>query len=485
MSDFDPWRSTLAASEVMAMSHAPPLLLARLQHERLQALLAHARAHTRLHAERLHGLPDGAPLNALPVLHKAELMARFDDGVSDPRVTLPALRRHTADPACIGQPWLGDYLVWESSGSTGEPAAFVQDSGALAVYDALEALRFPAPPRLGDRWAFVGVTDGHFASQANAQRLRRLNPWLAGAMRSFSLMQPLPALREALAAWAPTVLATYPSAALLLADETTAGRLALRLRALHTGGETLRPAARTRLAATFGCPVHNHYGASEFLSIASPCSAGAMHLNADWVILEPIDAHGRPVPAGTLSHDVLLTNLANRVQPLIRYALGDRVRLPPERCACGSPLPLIEVHGRDEQPLQLRGRGRRLVSLLPLALTTVLEDEAGVFDFQLVQRDANTLVLRLGDSAAAPATASSKTPAALRRRCHEALQAFAAMQGVAALRLIDEPASAITRGRSGKLLRVAAEQAPRAHAKPVRAARTRADRQGRADARAR
>ena len=31
-----------------------------------------------------------------------------------------------------------------------------------------------------------------------------------------------------------------------------------------------------------------------------------------------------------------LTNLANRVQPLIRFDIGDRIRLPQRACACGS-----------------------------------------------------------------------------------------------------------------------------------------------------
>ncbi len=44
----------------------------------------------------------------------------------------------------------------------------------------------------------------------------------------------------------------------------------------------------------------------------------------------------------------VLTNLANTVQPLIRYDLGDQVTMQTERCMCGSPLPVIEVQGRQD-----------------------------------------------------------------------------------------------------------------------------------------
>lgn len=450
--DFDPWRSACIAAEVLALAQAEPARLAQVQAERLQSLVAAARCSP-LHAARLQGLPDDAPLPALPVMDKAMLMAHFDDALTDPRLDLAGVRAFIADAARSGWPLCERYAVWESSGSSGQPGLFVHDPAALAVYDALEALR-PGlfDPRaswhgaaLGSRMAFVGATDGHFASHASLQRLRRLNPWLAPALGSFSILQPLPELLAQLDAWAPTRLATYPTAAVLLAEAQRQGRLHLKLAQLMTGGETLAPAQRRVIESAFGCPVRNSYGASEFLAIAAECVHGALHLNADWVILEAVDRRHRPVPPGTLSHTSLLTNLANRVQPLLRYELGDRVRFVPGRCACDSPLPVIEVLGRHDDALRLQdGRGRR-ITLLPLALATVLEDEAGVFDFQLRQQGPCTLALRLGSARAKDW-----------RRCHEVLRAYAAAQGLPALRLIDEPGLPPQRGRSGKVQRVVA-----------------------------
>ena len=146
----------------------------------------------------------------------------------------------------------------------------------------------------------------------------------------------------------------------LLADEQTAGRLPCSSAALWSGGEGLSPVARTRLEHVFGCPLHNEYGASECLSIGYACREGALHVNADWVILEPVDRDYRPTPVGELSHTVLLTNLANAVQPIIRYDLGDRVRAKVGACACGNPLPAFQLEGRSDDVLTLaRARRRR------------------------------------------------------------------------------------------------------------------------------
>jgi phenylacetate-CoA ligase len=206
---------------------------------------------------------------------------------------------------------------------------------------------------------------------------------------------------------------------------------------------------RQRTERVFGCPLRNSYGASEFLPMAWECGCGHLHLNSDWVILEPVDECHRPVPAGRLSHTSLLTNLANEVQPLVRYDLGDQVMLARDRCACGSPLPVIEVQGRRDDALHMAGRDGRPVTLLPLALTTVLEDSAGVFDFQLEQLDDRTLKLRLG-----PASAQAG-PA-----CRSVLQAFAEAQGLAPMRIVLSRGQPIRKGRTGKVRRVLARAGP-------------------------
>lgn len=455
---FDPLRLSAVALDVLKVNRGSPQGIAERQHQRLEQLLGVVLGGSRLYREILApGTRADTPLQALPVVTRGQLMARFDDWVTDPRLRLEALRAFTADPARIAEPWLGQYMVWESSGTSGQPGMFVQDARAMAVHDALEWLRRSAPQPLArwfdplclaERTAFVGATGGHFASYVSLQRLRALNPWLAGTTRSFSIQMPVRELVDALNGFAPTVIATYPSVAALLADEARCGALRIAPREIWTGGETLRPAVRTHIEQGLGAVVRNSYGASEFLTMGWECAQGHLHLNADWVILEPVDEHHRPVPAGQPSCSVLLTNLANFVQPLIRYDLGDQVTLQPEPCSCGSPLPVLQVQGRQDEPLCMAGHNGQSVVLLPMALSTVLEDEAGVFDFHLRQQDRHTLVLRLALTGEAGEAAMA--------RCCMALQSFASAQGVRSLRVLQELGQPLPRGRSGKVCRIVA-----------------------------
>ena len=475
---FDALHLQGAMLDVMAATHAPPTLVVQRQQQRLVRLLDAARGSA-VYRERLGAGQRlrSASLRHMPPVTRHELMSRFDEWVTDPALRLGELRDFVADTSRVAQAWLGRYMVWESSGTSGQPGIFVSDAQAMAVYDALEAVRHRVPNQVGrglmsafaafdvlgtqDRHALVTATGGHFASVVSFERLRAINPWLGAAARSFSLMQPLDELVRQLNEFQPSVLATYPTAAVLLAEEAEAGRLRIAPRCVMTGGETLGHAARERLVRAFGATVRGSYGASEFLPIAWECAHGHLHVNEDWVLLEPVDEKHRPLPPGQRSHSVLVTNLANLMQPLIRYDLGDQVTVTGERCACGSGLPVIEVQGRADDVLQVSGRrkGER-VSLLPLALCTVVEEEGGVFDFQLQQRGPSTLVLRVplrGDAAEVAIG-----------RCRDALQHFALSQGAEPIRVLGETGCDVPRGRSGKACRVAMGHSPRgAAAAPV------------------
>ncbi len=442
---WDVWLSTQAGAEHIQ----------QLGQHRLRELVAFARERAPFYRDLYRGMPvEGYRLTDLPVVSKPRLMEQFDAAISDGRVTNALVRRFLADERCAGHPLLDRYAVWTSSGSTGEPGVFVHDGRALAVYEALQAIRFRrlASPALfaaallrDDRYALVGATGGHFAANATAERLRLLHPWLAERLHIFSILDPLAQLTQRLNAYQPTLMATYPTAASLLAEEQRAGRLRIRPREIWASGERLSSAQRTQIAETFGCEVLEDYGASEFLAIAWDCGRGVLHLNADWVLLEPVDADYRPVPPGAASHTALLTNLANRIQPLIRYDLGDSVTLLDGPCVCGSRLPAIRVEGRCDDLLALSDAAGRVVKLLPLALTTVLEDEAGVHRFQLVQVGATALVLRL-----APEVADAAP------RCRRVLGRFLKAQGLPDVRLAIATSGLERHPVSGKLRRVVA-----------------------------
>ena len=380
--------------------------LRRRQESRLAGLLTLSRRESRFYRRLYQGLPaDDVDIRDLPPVTKPELMAAFDDWVTDPGVTREGVEAFVADPALLGVPYLGQYFVCTSSGTSGHPGLFVYDRGAINVLRAMMIARIDLGwlttgelihlARRGNRWAAVVGTGSHFAGAGWIEMERRRSRWRSRAFRLFSVQRPLAELAAALQEFDPAILTGYPSALRLLAEEQSVGRLHLRPLLVETAGESTSTDASASMAGVFGCSVHDVYAASECQWLAFGCAAGWLHVNSDWTVLEPVDEDFRPTPQGEPSYTVLLTNLANRVQPIIRYDLSDSVVAKPSPCPCGNPLPAIRVVGRCDDVLHLIGSDGSAVNILPLAIASVVEETPAVHRSQLIQTGPAAIRLRM------------------------------------------------------------------------------------------
>ncbi|MBP2677307.1 MAG: CoF synthetase [Deltaproteobacteria bacterium] len=379
------------------------------QQERLRRLVEYARSRSPYYRERYAALPRGAhDLPALPPVTKSDLMVNFNRWATDPAVRRETAEALIADPTRIGDLYLDRYVAFSTSGTTGTPAIFLHDLGAMSVYQALLLGRcLPTLIAAGDfghffwnraRTATIIATGGHFASSVVDALVRSRHPKLAGRNRTFSLMAPLPELVRALNEFRPAVVGSYPTALAVLAGEQTSGRLRIAPALLLSGAERLSTPLCERISQSFRCPVRETYAASEFMGIAFDCRYGRLHANTDWMILEPVDAAGEPVAPGRASHTTLLTNLANRVQPLIRYDLGDSVTVRPAPCPCGSPFPAIRPEGRRDETLWIELADGGIRPLIPLVLATAVEEASGILRYQVVQAGPRRLRLRLEEA---------------------------------------------------------------------------------------
>ncbi|MGV9310365.1 hypothetical protein ACWDLG_43980 [Nonomuraea sp. NPDC003727] len=409
--------------------------MAARQRARLTELVAWARTRSPYYQHLYRDLPAGvADLAMLPPTSKPELMAAFDDWVTDPAVTFAEARAFADDPARIAQPFAGRYTLSTTSGTTGTHGIFLQDARATAVTSAMMARMLAGwlsvrdvarIARGGARMALVIPEGGHFASTVAAARLRGRS-----RVAAFSVHQPLQDLVAELNAFRPAVLAPYASIGALLAGEAEAGRLHINPALVMLTAEGLPVGEYARIAAALGAKVRTSYACNECPFLSYGCSESWMHLNADWAVLEPVDEQYRPVAPDEPSHTVLLTNLANQVQPILRYDLGDSVLLRPDPCPCGSPGPAVRVQGRAADLLTFPGPAgeQAPVTLAPLPLATLLEAVPGLELFQIVQTAPATLRIRLH-----PAPGSD--PATLWHRVETRMRDLLSRHGLGHVRL--------------------------------------------------
>lgn len=392
--------------DARSITRGTPEMLASRQRERLNELVRFARANSRFYAEKYRGLPDDVTdVRLLPPVTKVELMEHFDDVVTDASVHKADVLQYISDLGNIGKPYLGKYMVWTTSGTTGTPGIFLEDKNWDAVITAVNVLRMGGEwynmevirgmMKAGGNSASVFAGNGHFLGVTMLERQRASNRSRGKRIRLIPVTLPLHEIVKQLNEFQPAMFAGYSSALGLLAQEQLKGRLNIHPSIVISSAEPLSDENRELIQKAFGVPPRNNYGCSEGGVMGYECNHGKMHINADWIIFEPVDANHNPVPAGQLSNRTLITNLANRVMPIIRYELGDRVTLLPQKCDCGITLPLIKVEGRTDEILRFESSSGGLIPVLPLALWSVIKETPGVLRFQAIQTAPDSLKIRL------------------------------------------------------------------------------------------
>ena len=299
-----------------------------------------------------------------------------------PLLTKPLIRanvdRLKADDA-------GKLMRYNTGGSSGEPLVFYMGADRVS-HDVAAKWR-------ATRWWGVDIGDPEIVVwgspiELHAQdRLRQLRDRVLRTelLPAFDMSETnLDRFIERIKAKRPKMLFGYPSALAYIArhaerrNERVDG---LGIKVAFVTSESLYDHQRRQIEKTFGCRVANGYGGRDAGFIAHECPEGSLHITAEDLIVELIDADGRVVPAGEPG-EIVITHLATRDFPFVRYRTGDVGVLGNRACACGRGLPtLSEVKGRSTDfVVAMDG-----TVLHGLALIYVVRDLPGIRTFAIVQ----------------------------------------------------------------------------------------------------
>lgn len=359
-----------------------------LQLERLRALLAVAARHCPWHAARMRE----AGIDRDPGSVTLEEFRR-----------LPTMTKADAREAGERMRWKdvpGGAFRYNTGGSSGEPLIFYFGRARQAS-DAAGRMRarrwWGVEP--GDREVYLwgAPIELNGTDRIKTLRDRLLNQIVLNAFA----MSPanMDVYLGALQAFRPKCIYGYASSVALLAAHAREKRFKLRLPALRvvcTTGEPLYPHQRALITEVFGVPAANEFGSRDIGFTAHETPQGQMLLMSESILLEVLDAEGRPVAPGELG-EAVMTGLCSEAQPFIRYRTGDLVRLSSSACRDGRGLHVIEeVCGRSTDFI-VRPDGTIMHALAAIYVLRALE---GVAQFKLIQHalhEVEVLVVPAGD----------------------------------------------------------------------------------------
>ena len=345
------------------------------QQGRLRRLLQHASSRVPYYGEILtdagvvtgSGDVDLDRFSQIPLLDKATLHDRFEELKSTD------LNERS-------------WYLSSSSGSTGEPAHFIQDKSHADWARAI-AMHF-------DAWTGYVVGEPKYllwpTMHGPGVQQSRARSRLGMTLRNETTMdtrrmtpQSMHAFLERVHRYRPTLIQAFPENLYEIA------RLALREgirpdspRSIVTGAGTLFPSMRPTIEHAFGAPIFDRYGSREVSGVAAECEAhSGLHICSSVQHVEILRSDGSPAMPGELG-EVVVTPLVNYAMPLIRYRLGDLAEWAGEECACGRTWPLLsEVAGRTRD-LFVRKDGSYV-----RVLERVFHEQPWIRKYQVVQEE--------------------------------------------------------------------------------------------------
>ena len=384
---------------------------AGIRERRFRRLLRTAVAKSPFYRDLYRGIDvETCELADLPTVDKPTMMANFDDFVTDRRLKRAEIAKWLQDKSHLGRMYMGRFIPFQTSGTTGVNALVIYDRRALDFVHAALIARHAQPKPMGLQESLrimftmlfvkrIGITavlmtGGPYPTCTVAA----YPPPLHGLFvkeEVYSLLDPIPTIVEKLNASSCDELCTYPTLLNILAREQLAGRLKLKfdspLATIVSASEPLTESTKRLAQTAWGMNVQDTYGSSECLIMARSCGRfERMHVMTDMCCMEIVDRHNRPVPDGRTGDKVLLTNLFNLAQPFIRYELSDVTGYSTESCGCGQPFPtLLPVEGRTDDIFHIDRPGGGYEAVHPyLFLGPIIELEQ-VREYQLAQTGRN------------------------------------------------------------------------------------------------
>ena len=339
---------TEAFLKMVSYTVLPSGLKKKANDKKLFSLLKYAKKHSPYYAD---AIPDDLDFYKIKPIAKTEFVENFDKIVTDPAVRFENVRKCISERHTEGAKIAGKYSVTMTSGSTGNPTVIVQDShfqDTTSVNCFFRILKSTLPViMLGEAGRF-GTEAAMVQHNTESSAFVRKSVHTVD-VTAFSIDEIIENLKKI----GPGTLIGYTGVMTIVAGKLIDRKVKIKEKQIFLSGEKCTEADKNIIRQAFDCKnIRILYGCTEAGEIAHECRCGHLHIMSDCVKIEPVDSENRPVEYGQLSDKLLLTNLLNRVQPIIRYEVTDRITLHrASECPCGSKDDWLEIEGRSNDNL--------------------------------------------------------------------------------------------------------------------------------------
>jgi phenylacetate-CoA ligase len=263
-------------------------------------------------------------LDTIPPLSRDRLRTGIDLFTADTGIDTAAADRFLADPFILGSRFNSEYVLFATSGSSGQRIHVPYHLRDLAR--SLEAFHWrtvPRPRSATRRLLYIGLLDRHNGGNAWMYYLGQIMD-----VQLDDVFADPRALLTKILTFRPDVIVTRPHVFVQIGRAATAKGVALPPARLISVGEPLQAGQREDISRHWEQRPHNSYSTVETGPVAFESEPASDYLDVydDLHLVEILDEENRPVTEPGVTGQVTITTLYRESFPLIRYQPGDLVQ---------------------------------------------------------------------------------------------------------------------------------------------------------------
>ncbi|MDR3600910.1 MAG: hypothetical protein P4L49_10610 [Desulfosporosinus sp.] len=320
---------------------------------------------------------DEIPLEKIPSINKDMIIENLEDIVTRKDINVGnalSFAYSNRDPQVL---FNGKYQVIQSSGSSGKSGIFIYNLREMTKAFSCSSRMHLFEIGRKNKVAYYAGIEGRFGGVSlvlygKMGYLRKMYE-----ICLIDMNEPLEKVINTLNDFQPDILIGYATGLAMLAGFQKEEKLSINPRIIENGGEGLSDNDYSLIKSVFNCPVINMYAASEcyYLGIGREEYDG-IYLMDDFNYVEIMEDH------------IIVTNLFNYTQPLIRYRINDKLILKNDHQKL-LPFRLVgNLVGREEMLLWFRNEKGILDYIHPVVFTSFCVQ--GIEKFQIVLRSEHS-----------------------------------------------------------------------------------------------
>ncbi len=330
----------------------------------------------------------------IPLVNKKLIVDNFNAVVTKKGLEYESIGEYFQKPFSFNNRYKRKYLAFHTSGSTGAPSYVLWNPAEFGRATASFYYRMSRLVHKSfsftnllkkSRVAYIGILNDYVGG----------NSW-AYAMKSFcslkmiSAFQPLDSICEELNSFQPDVIMTKPTVLGELARRRRDKKLAIKPGTIIFAGEMIQPIDKEDINRYFSAAPHNSYSTCETGPVAiQESTADELNVYGDMVYVELLDDNNNVIKECNKIGRVVVTNLHNKVIPIIRYDIGDSAYLTEEGCFCK----LSPILGRNTSAFNFSSQQGELVKIPEFPFWTI--HVKGVNRYQVIQQGSRELNIKI------------------------------------------------------------------------------------------